>query len=200
MQNGKPRMRLEKALPLYLALVHYPVLNRRGEVIASAVTNLDLHDLARLSCTYGLSACYVVTPLEDQRALVGTLIQHWCEGVGKELHPKRGQALDCLRMATDIEQAALDAEREWGRKPVIWATTAREHKDPLLLGAAGRMLAEDGETPRIILLGTGWGLDSRVLESADAVLEPIRGFNGYNHLSVRCAAAILVDRLLSGER
>ena len=48
---------------LFLALIHYPVLNRMGDIIASAITNLDLHDLARSCRTYGVPACYIVTPL-----------------------------------------------------------------------------------------------------------------------------------------
>jgi hypothetical protein len=34
-------------LRIDVALVHYPVVNRNGETIGSAVTNLDLHDIAR---------------------------------------------------------------------------------------------------------------------------------------------------------
>ena len=55
---------------LYLSLLHYPVVNKQGETITSAVTNLDLHDIARVSATYGVKAFYAVTPLEDQKALV----------------------------------------------------------------------------------------------------------------------------------
>jgi len=50
--------------------------------------------------------------------------------------------------------------------------------------------------PHVLLFGTGWGLAPAVLQEADAVLRPIRGRDAYNHLSVRCAAAILLDRLL----
>ncbi|MCP4687771.1 MAG: RNA methyltransferase, partial [Desulfobacterales bacterium] len=32
---------------LHLALLHYPVVNKNGEPVASAVTNLDLHDISR---------------------------------------------------------------------------------------------------------------------------------------------------------
>ena len=42
-------------------------------MIASAVTNLDLHDIARAARTYAVDGVYVVTPLEDQRALVERL-------------------------------------------------------------------------------------------------------------------------------
>ncbi len=178
-------------------MVHHPVLNRIGETIASAVTNLDLHDLARLACTYGLPACFIVTPLVDQKALVAALLEHWCEGVGKEMHPDREQALRCLRVVDSIDSACDGIEKDRGRRPKVWATSARECGEGLLtLSNARKDLLADSEIPRLILLGTGWGLAPPVLDEADAVLEAIGGVNGYNHLSVRCAAAVLVDRLL----
>jgi len=179
----------------YMALVHYPVLNRKGEVIASALTNLDLHDLARAARTYDVPVCYIVTPLNDQQALAGRLIRHWCEGIGKTLLPNRAEALERLRVVEHVGDAVLEIEREWGKSPTVWATSAREQEAALSHEAARRIL-ERSETPHLLLLGTGWGLAPGALGRADALLDPIRGVDGYNHLSVRCAAAILLDRLL----
>jgi hypothetical protein len=186
--------------PLYLALVHYPVVNRNHEMIASAITNLDLHDLARLACTYDLPACYIVTPLTDQQDLARQLISHWCDGVGKELHPHRGQALERLRIVDDIHRARQEILEGWGRPPLVWATSA-QHQTPVLSHHSARqqLQAASGLQPILLLLGTAWGLVSTALDGADAVLEAIPGRAGYNHLSVRCAAAILVDRLFSNE-
>ena len=182
--------------PLYLALVHHPVLNRRGEVIASAVTNLDLHDLARCACTYGLPACFVITPLRDQQALVERLIRHWREGVGSELAPDRERALRLLRLVGSIEEAKANLTAECGAQPRVWATTARDGYDGLRFAEARSQLLDE-PTPVLLLLGTGWGLDDTVMREVEGILEPINGSNGYNHLSVRCAAAIMLDRLLS---
>ena len=113
-------------VPLYLALVHYPVLNRKGEIIASAFTNLDLHDMARAARTYEIPACYIVTPLQDQQVLIKRLLDHWCEGVGKELHPDREEALKRLKIADDIAAVKEDIRAECGESPLVWATTARE--------------------------------------------------------------------------
>ena len=180
-----------------MALVHYPVLNRKGEIIASAITNLDLHDLARTVRTFEIPACYIVTPLKDQQVLAARLLSHWCEGVGRELHPDRAEALGCLRVVDSIASAKSDIEAEWGRPPKIWATSAREQLGALAHKQAEMLLMQD-QTPYLLLFGTGWGLAPFVLNEADAVLEAIRGVNGYNHLSVRCAAAILMDRILRG--
>jgi hypothetical protein len=51
------------------------------------------------------------------------------------------------------------------------------------------------DDPYLLLLGTGWGLSDDCFEAADFILEPIAGAGTYNHLSVRSAAAILLDRL-----
>lgn len=183
---------------MYVALVHHPVLNRNGDTIASAITNLDLHDLGRLVCTYGIPACYIVTPLKDQRALAERLLSHWIEGVGKELHPDREHALKHLRLAESIEWACKDIEFGEGKEPRIWATTARRQETGLTMQQA-RDLLKKADAPYLLLLGTGWGLAPAALGMADAVLDTIEGAGGYNHLSVRCAAAILLDRLLSRE-
>ncbi len=185
---------------LYIALVHYPVLNRKGEVVASAVTSMDLHDLGRSCCTYDVPVCYIVTPLEDQQDLSRTLIDHWCEGVGRELQCDRAEALRRLEVVESIAEAVEDIRVRSGREPGIWATTAREREDALTHREARMVLAE-GSRPHLLLFGTAWGLAPSVFDQVDGVLEAIRGVNGYNHLSVRCAAAILMDRLLgAGER
>lgn len=190
--------RLKTQRPFYVALVHYPVLNRRGDTIASAITNLDLHDLARLVRTYALPACYIISPLKDQQALAAKLLEHWRTGVGRELHPHRAEALDRVRIAEDIETAAGQVFAETGQKPQLWATSANRYQNFLPLRKA-RHLVNQGTNPVVLLFGTGWGFSASVVERVDAVLEPIEGLNGYNHLSVRCAAAIIIDRLM-GDR
>ena len=55
--------------PVAIALVHHPVLDRQGAIITTAITNLDLHDLARSACTYGVSQVFIVHPVAAQREL-----------------------------------------------------------------------------------------------------------------------------------
>jgi hypothetical protein len=186
---------LKNRVPLYVALVHYPVLNRKGETIAAAVTNLDLHDLARTARTYEIPACYMVTPLKDQQVLIKRLLAHWCEGVVKALHPDREEALKRLRIADDLATVKEEICLEWGEEPLLWATTAKTEPGALAHRQARQLLANAGR-PYLLLFGTGWGLAPAALKEADAVLEAIPGRGPYNHLSVRCAAAIMMDRLL----
>lgn len=67
---------------LAVALVHHPVLDRRGDVVTSALTNLDVHDIARTARTYGVGRFYVVTPLAEQLQLLDRILGHWRDGHG----------------------------------------------------------------------------------------------------------------------
>jgi hypothetical protein len=177
-----------------VALVHYPVYNRNREVIVSAVTNLDLHDIARAARTYGVNRFYVVTPLEDQRHLIQRLLSHWLEGYGSRAHPERKMALELVALAGSLIEVVETLTRQSGRKPELLATGA-EVRGPTITYAAARERIRQGNQI-LILFGTGWGLSSEVLAMTDYQLEPIIGTGDYNHLSVRCAASIILDRLL----
>lgn len=179
---------------LYLALTHYPVLNKNGDTIASAVTNLDLHDIARNARTYGVGSFFVVTPLVDQKALVEKIVAHWRDGYGGVYNPKRRQALELISICdslADVAEAVVGLE---GAAPKLVATSANKQKRSISFKKLKGLL-ESGR-PHLLVLGTAWGLADDVLDTADYVLEPIGGQDGYNHLSVRSAAAIMLDRLL----
>ncbi|PID40198.1 MAG: hypothetical protein CR984_04510 [Proteobacteria bacterium] len=51
--------------------------------------------------------------------------------------------------------------------------------------------------PLVLAFGTAWGLADEFMAAADHVLEPLVGKGTYNHLSVRSAVAIILDRLVS---
>jgi hypothetical protein len=179
---------------LYVALIHHPVVNKNGETIASAVTNLDLHDIARAGRTYGLKGFYVITPLADQQVLVQRILAHWLEGAGGRHNPKRREALTLIRLADCLEQALAEIGRREGRPPETVATAARRRHGSIGFRELRKKLT--GGSPHVLVLGTAWGLAASVFEQSDMVLEPVQGPNPYNHLSVRAAAAIIMDRLL----
>ena len=183
---------------LYLALLHHPVYDKNGAVVTTAVTNLDVHDIGRLARTFEARAFYVATPVPTLRRLVERVMRHWSTGPGAIYNETRKDALARVRLADDLDAAIADVERESGGLPRVVATTAREGEGRLSYATLRQRLAAPG--PAVLLVfGTGWGLTAEVLARADDVLEPIRGRRDYNHLSVRSAASIILDRVL-GDR
>ncbi|WP_028573818.1 tRNA (guanosine(37)-N1)-methyltransferase TrmD [Desulfonatronovibrio hydrogenovorans] len=186
---------LERARParnLYLALVHSPVMNKTGEEATTSLTNLDIHDIGRVSETYGLGGYYICTPLEDQQQLAQRLISHWTSGPGGRANPDRAAALSNIQVCGFLEDAVALIEERSGQRPGIVATSARGTGDTTF-GRVRRML-DSG--PVLVVLGTGYGLSPGILEKADALLRPVCYLSRFNHLSVRSAASIMVDRIV----
>jgi hypothetical protein len=178
---------------LAIALVHHPVLDKQGGIVTSALTNMDVHDLARSGTTYGCTDFFVVHPIEAQRTMVERILHHWNEGSSSKRIPDRKEALAIVRAVPRLEDAVV-ALAGSGPKPVVWATAAQEKTSVVSFADARRGLALDGP-PVLLVFGTGWGLPPAITATADAVLEPIRGVGAWNHLSVRAACAIALDRL-----
>ncbi len=180
---------------LYLALIHHPVSNKRGDTIASALTTIDLHDIARASITFGVRGFFVVTPLEDQQTLAHEVIAHWTKGVGGKLNPFRKQALELIRVVSSFEEAVAEIEEETGKPVVTVATSAAKSGDTVSPANFARELGS--ESAHLLAFGTAWGLSEEFVKECGFVLDPIYGVNGYNHLSVRSAVSIMLDRVIS---
>jgi hypothetical protein len=179
---------------LYLALLHHPVLDKNGVIVTSAVTNMDVHDIARSARTYGVREFYVATPVKTLHALVAKIIEHWEVGFGSSYNPTRKDALGLVRLANDLDDVLIAVERQAGTRPVVVVTSARPGANRVSF-ATLRQRLETSPTPRLLLFGTGWGLAPAIIDHADEILEPIVGPSDYNHLSVRSAAAVILDRL-----
>lgn len=179
---------------LSIALIHYPVTNKNGDIIASAVTNLDLHDMARSAKTYGVRAFYAVTPLTDQKELAGNLVDHWVNGGGARYNPKRREAMELVHIRDNLQQVVDEIGAANGQRPKIVATSARPQDGNVSYGDFRAILK--GGASCLMLFGTAWGLAPDCLAQADIILDPVRGAGEYNHLSVRSATAIILDRLL----
>jgi hypothetical protein len=177
-----------------VALIHHPVVDKNGQTIAAAVTALDLHDIARAAKTYGVGPFYVVTPLEDQQELVHRITGHWSTGVGARYNPDRRQALELIRLKSSLD-AVLEELREKGAPgPRIVVTSARMENSNL--NYAGLRALAAGKAPILLLFGTAWGMANELLDQADYRLAPITGGGSYNHLAVRSAVSIILDRML----
>lgn len=188
-------MEEKRSLKVDVALVHYPVVNKAGDIIGSAVTNLDLHDIARAGCTYGIDTYWVVVPDELQRDVAAKIVGHWTEGYGGTVNPHRKNALSLIRICSDLDEVIDGMTDKWGEKPYVVATCARPGKRTMEYAAAREMAAEGRQL--LLLFGTAWGLAPEVLERADGILPPLKGAGEYNHLSVRSAVSIILDRLLA---
>lgn len=186
-------MKKLSATNLYVALTHYPVINKNGNIIASAVTNLDLHDIARVAKTYGVPSFYVVTPLVDQKILIDKIIAHWIDGSGARYNPKRREALELIRIKNSLDEVIEHIRTNVGNSPKTVVTSARQSPRNLSFGKFREMLQD--RNPYLLLFGTAWGLSEQFIMEADYTLNPVMGTTGYNHLSVRSATAIILDRL-----
>lgn len=181
---------------MYMGLIHSPILGRKGEVITTSVTNLDIHDIARSARTFGFKKYFIVTPVKKQHALVQTILDHWNTDAENSYNPDRSSALSFIELADTIEIAKEKIKEVEGAEPYVVVTGANFEE---FSGDAKDLCAKlkVDNRPMFLLFGTGWGLHASVTDSADFKLDPIFGTaeDGYNHLSVRSAVAIYCDRI-----
>jgi hypothetical protein len=180
---------------LSVSLLHYPVYNIDGEVIATSVTSLDLHDIARSCLTYDVQRYYFVQPIPQMIELTEQILSYWRTGPGAMWRADRRDAFTTVRLVKSVEEAIEDLTREEGSEPVLVATSARR-----FAGTVGydkiRTLVRSPGPPVLLLFGTGHGLTQEIIDACDYILRPLRGSAEYNHLSVRAALAIILDRIV----
>ncbi|MBI1729625.1 RNA methyltransferase [Candidatus Acetothermia bacterium] len=179
---------------LYIGLVHWPILNREGRILASALTGIDLHDIARSARTFDVKRYYVITPLKSQQEIAHRIQRYWLD-LKEEDTTHRAEALHQAEIVATLDDSLTHVLNIEGQRPLIVATSARSlHKERVTFDRL-RAQIEGEDRPVYLVFGTGWGLASEVVQRVDAVLPPIYGPGEYNHLSVRAAAAIILYRL-----
>ncbi|HWR43197.1 RNA methyltransferase [Sporomusa sp.] len=183
------------ALPVYLGLVHYPIYNKNNEIVTTAITNFDIHDIARTARTYDLLKYFIIHPLDSQKALAEEIINYWQEGYGGQYNPDRKEALSIVEVIPDIAAAVDYITAKEGAKPLVVTTDARKYANTVSYIGLRQEISDTGR-PCLLLFGTGWGMENSVMQQFDYILEPIYGPGSYNHLPVRAAVAIILDRLL----
>ena len=180
---------------VYVALLHFPVYNKNKEVVTTCVTGFDISDIARSCCTYGIKKYFIVNPISGQRQFAERILNHWKKEESLSFNSTRVEALNLISIKKELREAIDEVSRHGS--PVVVATSARQ-KGSYSYGKL-REEIKRSKRPYLILLGTGSGLCEEVIDGADIVLSPIVGGTEYNHLSVRSAAAIILDRLFSKE-
>ncbi|MBQ9451700.1 MAG: tRNA (guanosine(37)-N1)-methyltransferase TrmD [Desulfovibrio sp.] len=186
---------------LSFCLTHYPVMLDEKKSGASSLTNLDIHDIARISRSYAMGVFYVATPLHDQLRVLEDILRHWTQGPGGVNHTDRAQALGLVKPVLSLEEAAAHMAEHFGVQPklvassAVWLGKGAVHRatHPILTPRNVRDMCSQG--PVMLCLGTARGLAPEALKMCEGIMRPVR-FMGYNHLSVRSAAAILADRIL----
>ncbi len=113
-RRARSRGRGNVSAPLYVILLHWPVFDKRGDVVTTAVTNMDIHDLARISKTYGVAGLFIATPVRALRLLSEKIVDHWQRGYGATYNETRRVALALVQTVADLDQAILEIERKTG--------------------------------------------------------------------------------------
>ncbi len=188
------KQKVKKKSNLYIALVHYPVYNKRLDVVKTSFTNIDVLDIARVCRTYGVKGFFLVHPVEEQRELIRRVIEHWMSGKGYEYNTSRKESLESTYISESLEQTIETIEKQHGIKPKIIVTDAR-YSDNMTGYTQMRDTIEGSTEPFLLLFGTGYGLTKEIIQNSDYNLKPVVGSGTFNHLSVRSAASIILDRL-----
>lgn len=179
-----------------IALVHYPILDRQKDIVATNITNFDIHDIARAATVYGVKKYYIVHPMKEQQMFVERILDHWRCGQGSKFNPSRRQALGPVHTASTVAEALKD----WNRPDsFVVATHARPVEGAKAVTFTDfRKQVFDERRPGFVVFGTGYGLTDDFMRSCDGVLESLRGAppQDFRHLSVRSAVSICLDRML----
>ena len=144
--------------PLYLALLHHPVVNRDDAIVTTSVTNLDIHDIARSARTYDIAGYFVAHPSTGLRALCDRVAWHWQEGYGAKSNESRRLAMELVQIVPDLDHIIAHIEEATTQRPILVATSARTHDRATNSFPEIRSRIETGDTPVLLLLGTGYGL------------------------------------------
>ncbi len=188
--------------PVYVALLHYPIRNREGKLVTTAVTNMDIHDISRSARTFGVTEYFLVTPLEPQQQMVGRILDHWRTEKSRQYHPDRFEALERVRLVANFENVKDAIRTVHGQDPEVVMTDASPFPNSISYADYRRELEERKDSgvtkPLLLVFGTGWGIAETFYPEVHRILAPVygpEGHGGYNHLSVRSAVAIILDRL-----
>jgi len=185
---------------LALGLLHYPIKDSHKRIIATNITNFDIHDIARAGTVYGVDAYFLVHPMKDQLMFVERVLDHWRAGDGAKYNSVRKASLERVRTADSLESAVQQWTQELGSKKCLRIGT---HARPVpgvkefSIDEMKKVIWED-QTPVFLLFGTGYGMTDEYMQGLDGVLESIKGAppRDFRHLSVRSAVSIYLDRLM----
>jgi hypothetical protein len=162
---------------------------------------MDIHDISRSARTFGLKGYFLVTPIADQHEVVEQILGYWRSESSLKHHPDRVEAVSLVRLARDFDEVKAAIRAAHGMDPEVVLTDARPQPNSVSYADYRRELGSPERKngrPVAIVFGTGWGVSESFYPEVHRILAPVygpEGKEGYNHLSVRAAAAIILDRL-----
>jgi len=162
---------------------------------------MDVHDISRSARTFGIREYFIVTPIEEQHRVLGRILGHWQTAASKDWHPDRVEAVSLVRLVRTFEEVETAIRERHGEDPEVVLTDARPKMGATSYSDYRKLLEDPSRTrPLILVFGTGWGVADSFYPVVDRILAPVYGpegdsTKGYNHLSVRAAVAIILDRL-----
>lgn len=182
---------------LAIGLLHYPILDRNQNIVATNITNFDIHDIARAARVYGVERYYLIHPVIQQLMFVERVIDHWRVGEGSRYNSSRGLALENVRTAANLDEALKD----WNPgTPILTVGTHARPVEGASFYSVSDLRREIWEQHKTVFLlfGTGFGMTDSYMKDLGGVLESIRSAppDNFRHLSVRSAVSIYLDRLL----
>ncbi len=180
-------------MKLYMVLLHYPVYNKNKEIVATSIVIHDLHDMSRAAKTYGVKKFYIVQPMEEQKKVVERILHFW-ETVGYEYNPNRLEAISILSVKDSLNDVVNEIRGIEGITPFVIGTSAKKRENTISFTEAAIKLKD--EIPLLVVFGTGWGIPEEFENNFHTFLPPIVGIGEFNHLSVRSASSIVLDRLI----
>jgi len=181
-------------MKFFVALLHDGMVDKQGNNVTTSLTLIDLHDISRSCKTYGVTNFFIAHPSPHMRKLAHTLFEHWDLGYGATYNSNRKDALSILKITQNLQDIIAEIDQICGQPPLILASTAKDGENRLSFEDLRRDL-NTLDQPQLLLLGSGWGMGEALLSHAHKILEPISGPTDFNHLSVRSALAIMLDRI-----
>ncbi len=180
---------------IYVAVLHYPMIGKDGRIVTTAVVNMDVHDIARTCRTYKIKKYYIVNNLPVQKQIITRVLSFWGSDFGRDYNSSRFEALKLVKMVSYYEDLIEEVTQIEGMAPLKVFTSARIRPNTISYDQMKKLVL-NSEKPILFLFGTGQGMPQEILDTCEISLEPIRAVSDYNHLSVRSAVSITLDRVI----
>ncbi len=184
---------------VFIALLHYPALDKHGRIIITSFATMDLHDIARPARAYEINTYYIVQPVDGQRSVIKKQLDYWLSEEGLRTNPTRNEVVKLVKLLYTFDEVIEDIINTRGRRPIIIGTDARDYPNKVSYDFL-RSEIKKRDRDFLIVFGTGYGIPPDLMKTFDYILEPVYGAGNWNHLSVRNAVAIILDRLFSRNR